>query len=149
MANSFIQVPPDAGGKSVDTAGITVGGVAVQRQRVEMAIGTDSTTAPSNATSTAYETSRVVKASAGTLFGLTIYNSKTSGQFVQLHNTTTLPADAAVPALPIFVPASTSMSLDWGPFGRAFSTGITICNSSTGPTKTIGAADLWIDAQFS
>lgn len=104
--------------------------------------------APSNAATTAYAASLIVKSAAGTLVGLSGYNSKTSTQFLQIHDAAALPADAAVPKVVLAVPASSPFSLDFGPRGRAFASGIVICNSSTGPTKTIGSADLWLDAQY-
>lgn len=108
-----------------------------------------STYAPTNATSTAYETNRVVKASAGVLFCVNGFNAKTTAQYIQLHNTASLPADTAVPVITIYVPPLSNFSIDFGgKFGRYFSTGITICNSSTGATKTIGSSDCWFDAQF-
>lgn len=102
---------------------------------------------PSNATATAYARSLVLKAAPGVLYGLSGYNSKTSPQFIQVHDATAEPAANAVPKVLVRVAAESSFSLDFGPRGRAFAAGIVVCNSSTGPTLTIGAADCWIDGQ--
>ncbi len=104
--------------------------------------------APSNSTSVAYVASQVAKASPGTVYGVSGYNSKASAQFIQLHDAASLPADTAVPVNVITVPASSNFRIDFGTYGRRFSTGIVISNSSTGPTKTIGSADCFFDVQF-
>ena len=109
---------------------------------------TSTVTAASNASSTAYEASHVIKASSGTLYRLTGYNSKASAQFIQLHDAASLPADTAVPVLIFSVPATSNFSLDFGDSGMNFTTGIVVCDSSTGPTKTIGAADCFFSAQY-
>lgn len=103
---------------------------------------------PQNASTTAYATSLVVKATGGILYGLQGYNSKASAQFIQIHDAASLPADAQVPVITITVAATSNFTLDFGVYGRKFTNGIVICNSSTGPTKTIGSADVWVDAQY-
>lgn len=102
---------------------------------------------PNNVSTTAYATSLIIKPAKGRLYGLTGYNSKGSAQFIQLHDSATLPADTAVPVAIITVPATSNFSFDFGLRGRSFENGIVVCNSSTGPAKTIGSADIFVDAQ--
>lgn len=109
-----------------------------------------STNLPSRAVSTALEASRVVKASAGTLYTITGYNSKTSAQFIQVFNNSSLPADGAGTLIYTFrVAASSNFSIDFGTLGEAFSVGIVVCNSSTAASKTIGSADVWFTVRYS
>lgn len=101
-----------------------------------------------NATTTAYATNLVVKATPGTVYKVSGYNSLAGAQWIQIHDSTSLPADTAVPEVILSAAASANFEIDFGPTGRIFETGIVICNSTTGPTKTIGAANCWIDAQY-
>jgi len=102
---------------------------------------------PLNIHTNAYAASIVVKTGPGILYGLAVYNSKTSAQFIQVFDAMTLPADNAIPASVFTVAQSANLDVQWLP-GRTFGTGCVICNSSTGPTKTIGSADCWFDVQF-
>lgn len=103
---------------------------------------------PLNTHSNAYEASRLVKAGPGYLFGFTVYNSKGSGQFIQVHDSATLPAEGAVPEVFIDIATVIAKGVQWLPLGRSFQRGIYLVNSSTGPTKTIGSADCFFDAQY-
>lgn len=96
----------------------------------------------------AYAASLVAKPSYGVLHSVHGYNSKVTAQFIQIHDAAALPADAAVPIFTMTVPASSNFSIDFGMFGIPMVNGIVICNSSTGPTKTIGSADVFITARY-
>jgi len=97
---------------------------------------------------TAYAASGVIKNSAGSFYGLFGYNSKTSDQYLQLHDAASVPADSAVPLAVIAIPAESTFSIDCQMAGIPFSTGIVWCNSSTAPTKTIGSADVFLTALY-
>ena len=103
--------------------------------------------APTNNPSAALEASRIAKASAGVLYGISGYNSG-GAQFLQLHDSATLPADTAVPAVVYPIAATSAFSFDFGMHGMACNVGIVVCNSSTAPTKTIGAANCWFAPRF-
>ena len=106
------------------------------------------TNALSSAASTALAASLVIKAGAGRLYQLTGVNTKATAQYIQVFNNSSLPADTAVPILLAYVPSGANFSFDFGSIGRYFSTGITVCNSSTAATKTIGSADCWFNAEY-
>lgn len=107
-----------------------------------------SANAPTRVSSSALEASHVIKASAGNLYTVTGYNSRTSSQFIQVFNSTTVPADTTVPIYTFIVAAQSNFSLDFGLLGENFSTGIAISNSSTVATKTIGSADCWFTVRY-
>jgi len=108
----------------------------------------NSSWALSNSDSTALEASRVIKSSAGKLYKLRIVNTLGSAQYVHLFNSTTVPADATVPIVVGYVAAGAVLEMDFTQYGRLFSTGIAVSNSSTPAAKTIGAADCLFSAQY-
>ena len=105
------------------------------------------TNEPLNIHSQVYVNSLVVKTGPGYLFGIAAYSSRSSSQWIQVFDTNTVPADGAIPAAIFVVLATSNLDLQWVP-PRTFLTGCVICNSTTGPTKTIGSADTWLDVQF-
>lgn len=96
-----------------------------------------------------YEAFRVIKASPGRLMSLKGYNSKVSAQFIQIHNSSDDALDGAVPVATFTVPATSNFAFEWpASTGLPLSIGIIICNSSTGPTKTVGSADCFFTAVY-
>jgi hypothetical protein len=102
---------------------------------------------PLNISTNAYAASLVVKSGPGIFYGFTAYNSNASAQFILVFDASTLPGNGAIPAAVFTVAGSNNLGVNWIP-GRTFHTGIVVCNSSTGPTKTIGSADCWFDCQY-
>lgn len=115
---------------------------------VQITDGTSSeVTRATLASTTAVAASLVVKAGAGALLGFSGYNGSASAQYIQVHNTASLPADTAVPVIVIKAEAGENFSFaSTKPI--TFATGIVVCNSSTLATKTIGSADCWIQAEY-
>lgn len=103
---------------------------------------------PLNATSFALVSSLVVKAGAGTLYGIGGFSNKGVAQFIQVFDSGTLPADGATPDFVFSVGATSNIGVFWGDVGRSFTRGIVVCNSSTAATKTIAAADCFFDCQY-
>ncbi len=99
--------------------------------------------------SSGYVGSAVVKASAGRLVALRVYNSGTSSTFLHTYNGSTVPADgtATTPIEILVVPATSQTSLDTHEKENGdpeYTNGICFANSSTGTYKTLGAANLFV-----
>jgi hypothetical protein len=97
----------------------------------------------------AYVSSLVAKNKEGILYSIMGFNSGPA-QFIFVHDDTGPPANGAVPSGPIFaVPTNSNFSLDFGDRGRLYRKGICICNSTTSPTYTAGAANCWFEVELS
>jgi len=90
--------------------------------------------------------SRVLSTKGCKLLSLLVYNNNAAQQFIQVHETNALPADGSIPKLPaIPVGGKSITNIDLGVNGIDLDA-LTVCNSSTPDTKTIGAADCAIAA---
>lgn len=99
---------------------------------------------PTVAKNTALATNLVVKASAGRLHQLIGYS--TVSQFIQVHDASSLPADTAVPVAVYPIVAGVGFNIPLA--ALSCTTGIVVCISTTGPTKTIGAANTFVTALY-
>ncbi len=113
-------------------------------EKISIAQNTGLNVNPTISVSTAYEASRQALAVAGNLLSVTGFNSKANAQYIQFHNVASTPAELQVPVDFIYVQPMTSFIYTPNDIiGDYYSAGIYVCNSSTGPTKTIGSADCW------
>lgn len=109
---------------------------------------------PLNAYPTAYTNAQIAKSGAGVCFGLSGYNSNAAQQFILIFDAARIPAAGATCVAMLQVPGTSNFSVSWSTsdgklaIGRAFQRGLVVCNSSTAPTLTIGAADCWFDVQY-
>jgi len=131
--NGFVKIDDGGGSITID------GGVNINSNTTQM---------NSNASTTTLAASLIIKALAGNLYMLTGYNDSASGQFIQIFNSSSLPANGVAPVITFYVAPKSNFSFDFGVYGRYFGTGIVVCNSTTVATKTIGSSDCWFDAQY-
>ena len=103
---------------------------------------------PRNAFSTALANSIVAFTGQGRLLGFSVTSTRASGQFIQLFNSTTIPADGAIPLISIDIATVVAKGVAWDPWGRWMTAGCVICNSTTQGSKTIGSADCLFDVQY-
>jgi len=134
-----------------DTASATViallkGILVRQNALASTASYASSAVAPAAASTVAAATNLVVKAAAGRLRSFVGYSTVT--QYIQVHDATSLPADTAVPLVVFPIVADTPFSIDFGATGLPCGTGIVLCVSTTGVTKTIGAANTMVTAIY-
>jgi hypothetical protein len=82
------------------------------------------------------------------VYGFTVYNTKSSAQYLNMFDADALPAEATTPVLSWPLAANSGVGFGWQPNGRLFGSGLVLCNSSTDATKTIGSADCLFDVQY-
>ena len=98
-----------------------------------------------NADGGALVASRVISTTPVKLLSLIVLNAGPA-QYIQLFESATVPADAAVPELPsVSVAADSTVQFDFGFHGVDFDA-LSVSNSSTKAAKTIGSADCAIVA---
>jgi hypothetical protein len=103
---------------------------------------------PRNTTTDALAASLIVGGGARRLFGLQGVNNNAAATFVLIFDTDKVPANGAVPKLPVRAAGQDNFSAYFGSGGRWFDRGIVIVNSSSLATLTLSTADLWLDVQF-
>ena len=93
--------------------------------------------------SAATTNSTLVKNAAGTLYGMVISNTGAAAAFVKLYNLATAPVvGTSAVVLTIPVPASGTVSINWGQLGMRFGTGIGLAITNLAPDADTTAVAL-------
>ena len=82
------------------------------------------------------------------VYGITVYSSKASSQWILMFDRSSLPADTAVPLMAFPIAAASNLGLYYGEMGRLFRQGLVLCTSSTDTTKTLASADCLFDVEY-
>lgn len=80
-------------------------------------------------------------------FDIVGFNNSASDQYIQVHDSASVPGDGAVPIAVVLAPAGYQFAISWTA-GRLFANGISVCNSSTATNKTIGSANCLFDITY-
>lgn len=140
------KLPASLGGKtgatSLSVVAATDGFNTTQITSASSSVGT------SYGVSTAVESGRVLKASAGNLYGLNVTSGASAG-FVLVFNSTTVPADGAVTPVKCYpLAANTGFDLNYRASPVAFATGISVAFSTTGCFTKTASATAFISGDF-
>jgi hypothetical protein len=162
MSNAFIQISPDSSGKKVQVFENIVGGQTVEATAVTLvnasgvpvsgssgltvtpALGAGASALRVN--STVFESGKVIKNSAGTLISLQGYTNSSTDQYLLFFDSTTVPANGTTPVWFVPIVANSYFAIEVPLTGIPFTTGISVSNSTTIPTKTAGSNNIWFFA---
>ena len=104
---------------------------------------TPATPTASLVNSAATTNSTLVKNAAGTLYGMVISNTGAAAAFVKLYNLATAPVvGTSAVVLTIPVPPGSTVSINWGPLGMRFGTGIGLAITNLAPDADTTAVSL-------
>jgi len=103
---------------------------------------------PLNNGSGALEAGHTIITGQAYLLAFSVLNTNADTKYVQLHDTSVVPASGAIPRVVFTVAATSNLVVAYTMPGRRFHSGIYIANSSTAATLTAGSADCFFDAQF-
>jgi hypothetical protein len=123
----------------VNPDGSSITGAASGTEPVVTVPQSTSTYSLSLFTNFGVDATKNVKATPGNVYSLHCQNTTSSNRYIQLHNTATTPAGAAVPLVSFWVPPNSAVVFDktfFGDNGINFSTGIAFAISSTIATYT-------------